>query len=119
MIGVPICEEIWNDLGVCETLAETGAEILLVPNGSPYYRGKLDVRYQVAVRQVIESGLPLVFANQVGGQDELVFDGGSFVLGADRKLKAKLAWHAWPFMNALANGLKPEKWPSNLNCRAK
>lgn len=85
-IGVPICEEIWNDLGVCETLAESGAEILLVPNGSPYYRGKLDVRYQVVLRQVIESGLPLVFANQVGGQDELVFDGASFGFNADKSL---------------------------------
>jgi NAD+ synthase len=85
-IGVPICEEIWNDLGVCETLAESGAEILLVPNGSPYYRGKLDVRYQVVLRQVIESGLPLVFANQVGGQDELVFDGASFGFNADKTL---------------------------------
>jgi NAD+ synthase len=70
-IGIPICEEIWNDLGICETLAESGAEILLVPNGSPYYRGKVDVRHQVALRQVIESGLPLIFAAQVGGQDEL------------------------------------------------
>lgn len=85
-IGVPICEEIWNDLGVCETLAESGAEILLVPNGSPYYRGKLDARYQVVLRQVIESGLPLVFANQVGGQDELVFDGASFCFNADKTL---------------------------------
>lgn len=85
-IGVPICEEIWNNLGVCETLAESGAEILLVPNGSPYYRGKLDVRYQVVLRQVIESGLPLVFANQVGGQDELVFDGASFCFNADKTL---------------------------------
>ncbi len=90
-IGVPICEEIWNDMGVCETLAESGAEILLVPNGSPYYRGKLDVRYQVALRQVIESGLPLVFANQLGGQDELVFDGASFAFNADRSLAFQLS----------------------------
>lgn len=90
-IGVPICEEIWNDMGVCETLAESGAEILLVPNGSPYYRGKLDVRYQVALRQVIESGLPLVFANQLGGQDELVFDGASFAFNADKSLAFQLS----------------------------
>ncbi len=57
-LGIPICEDIWGDLGVCETLAESGAEMLLVPNGSPYYRGKVDVRQQVAIRQVIESGLP-------------------------------------------------------------
>src|SRR6218665_640557 len=90
-IGIPICEEIWNDMGVCETLAESGAEILLVPNGSPYYRGKLDVRHQVALRQVIESGLPLVFANQLGGQDELVFDGASFGFNADKTLAFQMS----------------------------
>ncbi len=90
-IGIPICEEIWNDFGVCETLAESGAEILLVPNGSPYYRGKVDVRHQVALRQVIESGLPLVFANQVGGQDELVFDGASFAFNADKTLAFQMS----------------------------
>lgn len=90
-IGVPICEEIWNDAGVCETLAESGAELLLVPNGSPYYRGKLDVRHQVALRQIIESNLPLVFANQLGGQDELVFDGASFGFNADRTLAFQMS----------------------------
>ena len=90
-IGVPICEEIWNDLGVCETLAETGAEILLVPNGSPYYRGKVDVRHQVVLRQVIETGLPLIFVNQVGGQDELVFDGASFAFNGDKSLAFQMS----------------------------
>src|SRR5690606_35385543 len=73
-IGIPLCEDIWGELGVGETLAECGAELLLVPNGSPYYRGKLDIRQQVVVRQVVETGLPVLYANQVGGQDELVFD---------------------------------------------
>jgi len=90
-IGIPICEEIWNDLGACETLAESGAELLLVPNGSPYYRGKLDVRHQVALRQIIESGLPLLFANQIGGQDELVFDGASFAFNADKTLAFQMS----------------------------
>jgi len=90
-IGVPICEEIWNDIGVCETLAESGAEILLVPNGSPYYRGKVDVRHQVALRQVIETGLPLIFANQLGGQDELVFDGASFAFNGDKSLAFQMS----------------------------
>jgi NAD+ synthase len=85
-LGIPICEDIWGDLGVCETLAESGAEILLVPNGSPYWRGKVDLRQQVVIRQVIESGLPIVYANQLGGQDELVFDGASFGINADRSL---------------------------------
>ena len=57
-LGIPVCEDIWGDLGVCETLAESGAEILLVPNGSPFYKEKLDVRHQVVLRQVIETDLP-------------------------------------------------------------
>ena len=90
-IGIPICEDIWGDLGVCETLAESGAEMLLSPNGSPYYRTKTDVRHQVAIRQVIETGLPLVYANQLGGQDELVFDGASFGLNADNSLAFQMS----------------------------
>lgn len=100
-IGVPICEDIWND-EVCECLAETGAEILMVPNGSPYWENKAEERLQVAVARVVESGLPLVFCNQFGGQDELVFDGGSFGLQADRTLafqmpqfEADLAFTDW------------------------
>lgn len=90
-LGIPICEDIWGDLGVCETLAESGAEILLVPNGSPYYRGKMDARQQVVLRQVIETGLPLVYANQLGGQDELVFDGASFAIQADKTLAFQMS----------------------------
>jgi len=90
-IGLPVCEDIWGEFGVCETLAETGAELLLVANGSPYYRGKTEVRQQVALRQVIESGLPLIFANQLGGQDELVFDGASFALNSDKTLAFQMS----------------------------
>jgi len=90
-IGIPICEDIWGDLGICETLAESGAEILLVPNGSPYVREKVDIRHQVVIRQVIESGLPIIYANQVGGQDELVFDGASFGFNADRTLAFQMS----------------------------
>ncbi len=89
-IGVPICEDVWTP-DVVECIAETGGEILLVPNGSPYEFGKTDVRVQLGVQRVVESGLPFAYVNQVGGQDEVVYDGGSFVLGADRALKAKLA----------------------------
>ncbi|MEM1317888.1 MAG: NAD+ synthase [Pseudomonadota bacterium] len=89
-IGIPICEDIWGDLGVCETLSESGAELLLVPNASPYYRRKVDVRIQVVMRQVIETGLPMLFANQLGGQDELVFDGGSFVMNADKTIPVQM-----------------------------
>jgi NAD+ synthase len=78
-IGTPICEDSWHP-DVCETLAETGAEILLVPNGSPYHRGKPDVRMNLMVARVVETGLPLVYLNMTGGQDDQVFDGASFVL---------------------------------------
>jgi NAD+ synthase len=90
-LGVPICEDIWGELGVCETLSESGAELLLVPNGSPYYRGKVDVRQQVVIRQVVETGLPMVYANQLGGQDELVFDGASFAINADHSLAFQMS----------------------------
>jgi NAD+ synthase len=65
---------------------ETGAEMLLVPNGSPYWADKADLRMQVLVQRVVETDLPVIYSNQLGGQDELVFDGGSFVLAADRTL---------------------------------
>jgi NAD+ synthase len=84
-IGIPVCEDIWLP-DVCETLHETGAEILIVPNGSPYWNDKSDLRMQVAIARVVETGLPLIFANQMGGQDELVFDGASFGLNSDRTL---------------------------------
>ena len=94
-VGVPICEDTWLEESaeyenVVECLAETGAEILVVPNGSPYSRGKADVRLSISVARVTESGLPLVYLNQIGGQDELVFDGASFALNADLSVAAQL-----------------------------
>ena len=88
-LGVPICEDIWTE-ETCETLAETGAEILISPNGSPFEQNKDDVRLNLVVARVTETGLPLVYLNQVGGQDELVFDGASFVLNADRSLALQM-----------------------------
>jgi NAD+ synthase len=93
-LGVPVCEDTWTDWGdyenVVECLAETGAEILIVPNGSPYWRDKAEVRLNVAVQSIAESGLPLIYVNQIGGQDELVFDGASFALNADRSVAFQL-----------------------------
>ena len=91
-IGVPICEDIWTE-EVTECLAECGAELLIVPNGSPFDWSKSDVRMNVAVARVTETELPMIYVNRIGGQDELVFDGASFVLGADSKLCHQLpAW---------------------------
>jgi NAD+ synthase len=82
MLGVPVCEDIWTQ-DVTAALADAGAQILLVPNGSPFEAGKEDVRIGLAKSRVAETGLPLVYLNQVGGQDEVVYDGASFVLNAD------------------------------------
>ncbi|MGH6922966.1 MAG: NAD+ synthase [Propylenella sp.] len=84
-IGLPICEDLWIP-DVTETLAETGAELLIVPNGSPYWQNKAEERVQVALARIVETGLPIIYANQLCGQDELVFDGGSFGLHGDRTL---------------------------------
>ena len=89
-LGLPICEDIWFEQ-VPECYLETGAEMLIVPNGSPYSQGKADVRMQVALARVIETGLPIVYVNQCGAQDELVFDGGSFGIHGDRSLAFQMA----------------------------
>ncbi|MEM9794781.1 MAG: NAD+ synthase, partial [Pseudomonadota bacterium] len=88
-MGTPICEDTWHE-DVAETMVESGAEVLIVPNGSPYYRNKLDERLQHMVSRVIENEVPLVYLNLVGGQDDQVFDGGSFVLNRGGKLAAML-----------------------------
>ncbi|ATI41273.1 NAD+ synthase [Pacificitalea manganoxidans] len=88
-IGTPICEDAWHE-DVAETLAETGAEILLVPNGSPYHRHKMGLRQSLMVSRVIETGLPLAYLNMVGGQDDQVFDGGSFVLNPGGALAVQM-----------------------------
>ena len=89
-VGTPICEDAWYE-DVCETLEESGAEILIVPNGSPYERNKLDKRFNRMVARVIETGLPLVYINMVGGQDDQVFDGGSFTLNKGGRLASQLS----------------------------
>jgi NAD+ synthase len=88
-LGLPICEDIWGPEPV-ECIAETGGEILLVSNGSPYRRGVNDERLNVAVPRIKETGLPMLYVNQVGGQDELVFEGASFALNADVSLAVQL-----------------------------
>jgi NAD+ synthase len=91
-LGVPVCEDIWAE-DVCESLVQAGAEILIVPNGSPYWMDKQETRYGVAETRVAETRRPLAYLNQVGGQDELAFDGASFVLNADEEIAVQLpAW---------------------------
>ena len=101
--GLPICEDIWFG-DVCAHLKAEGAELLVSPNGSPFERGKHDKRCAHARARVGETGLPLVYVNQFGGQDELVFDGGSFAMAGDGTIAVQGAvwssdvivtdWHA-------------------------
>ncbi|MCV2874925.1 NAD+ synthase [Rhodobacteraceae bacterium XHP0102] len=88
-LGIPICEDAWHE-DVTETMAEAGAEVLLVPNGSPYHRGKMGLRQNHMVARVIETGLPLVYLNLVGGQDDQIFDGASFALNSGGSLAAQM-----------------------------
>jgi NAD+ synthase len=90
-LGLPICEDIWFP-AVTQHLAHAGAELLLVPNGSPFEAEKFEERIELARARTSESRLPIAYVNQVGGQDELVFDGGSFVMNADGTLA-----HVLPF----------------------
>ena len=89
-IGVPICEDIWQE-AVCAHLADAGAEILLVPNGSPYELDKDDIRQRLVRARVTMTGLPMAYLNRVGGQDELVFDGSSFIMHPDGERVVQMA----------------------------
>ena len=82
IIGLPICEDLWQP-GVASHLADQGAEILISPNGSPWRRTALSERVDALGEKVHNEGLPLIYVNQIGGQDELVFDGSSFSMAAD------------------------------------
>lgn len=88
-VGLPICEDIWSE-EVCECLAETGAELLIAVSCSPFARGKVERRHGVAVARVTETGLPFAYVNLVGGQDEQVFDGASFVLNRGGALAVQM-----------------------------
>ena len=88
-IGVPICEDAWF-ADVAEAMVESGAELLVVPNGSPYFRDKLSYRMNTMVARVVENDVALAYLNMVGGQDDQVFDGGSFVLNRGGKLAVQM-----------------------------
>ena len=88
-LGVPICEDMWLE-PVCAHLAEQGAELFLVPHGSPYELDKIDTRERLSRARTTSTGLPLVFLNRVGGQDEIVFDGSSFVMHPDGEIVVQM-----------------------------
>ena len=107
-LGVPICEDIWLET-VCAHLANAGAEMVLVPNGSPYELDKDDRRQRLVRSRAVMTGLPIVYLNRVGGQDELVFDGSSFVMHSDGELVAQMAdWEEQLLMTEWER--QPEGW---------
>lgn len=89
-IGFPICEDIWHG-DVCESLVAQGAELIIVPNGSPYHFGKYQERREIVQKHVQRHQVPFFYLNQVGGQDELVFDGASFAVDGSGELCGQLA----------------------------
>ena len=89
-LGVPICEDMWLE-PVCAHLAELGAELFLVPHGSPYELDKNLTREHLARARTTSTGLPLVFLNRVGGQDELAFDGSSFIMHPDGEIIVQMS----------------------------
>ncbi len=100
LLGLPICEDVWRP-GVCAALKAGGARLLVTINGSPFDSEKMHRRMDTVADRVRETGMPLVYLNQVGGQDELVFDGGSFVMNADAGLALRLP--SWRSCTALTD----------------
>ncbi|MGI5270592.1 NAD+ synthase [Nonomuraea sp. CA-218870] len=90
-VAVAVCEDLWQEGGPVAVVGRAGAGLLVVPNASPYEKEKDDVRLELCARRAREAGCVLAYANQVGGQDELVFDGDSLVVGADGELVARAA----------------------------
>ena len=110
-IGMPICEDIWSK-EVCEDLKKDGSEIIITPNGSPFDRYKGNLRLETAIARVKENKIPLIYANQVGGQDELVFDGSSFAINLDQSISAQAP--AWEESLLEINYEKDEGLKSNV-----
>ncbi len=109
-LGIMICEDMWWP-EVAAYLKAQGADILIVPNGSPFEINKYDTRLHHARLRIEETGLPLVYVNMVGGQDHLVFDGGSFVLNAECEMIQQFKFFeedihslAYPFTEKVTEG---------------
>jgi len=107
-LGVPICEDIWRE-SVCAHLAEAGADLLLVPNGSPFELDKDQNRQRMVRARATAAGLPIAYLNRVGGQDELVFDGSTFVMHPDGELVVQMSdWEEDLLITEWAGG--PDGW---------
>ena len=112
MLGVPICEDIWQD-NVCLELKNQGCELIVSPNGSPFDKYKINQRKTIIEDRVSEIGLPFVYINQVGGQDELVFDGSSLIMNGDKEIIYEAP--PWQEHNAVIEFNEKEKKFNNLS----
>ena len=113
-LGVPVCEDMWLE-PVCAHLAELGAELFIVPHGSPYELDKNQTRERLARARTTSTGLPLVFLNRVGGQDELAFDGSSFVMHPDGEMIVQMAdWEEAFLVTDWARG--SDGWRCQTRC---
>ena len=111
-LGVPICEDIWQD-NVCLELKNQGCELIVSPNGSPFDKYKINQRKTIIEDRVSEIGLPFVYINQVGGQDELVFDGSSLIMNGDKEIIYEAP--PWQENTALIELNEKEKKFNNLS----
>ena len=111
-LGVPICEDIWQD-NVCLELKNQGCELIISPNGSPFDKYKINQRKNIIEDRVSETGLPFVYINQVGGQDELVFDGSSLIMNGDKEIIYEAP--PWQENTALIELNEKEKKFNNLS----
>src|SRR5437764_1615932 len=113
-LGLPVCEDMWLE-PVCAHLAELGAELFIIPNGSPYELEKNQTRERLARARTTSTGLPLVFLNRVGGQDELAFDGSSFIMHPDGEIVVQMAdWDEEFLITEWARG--PDGWRCDTRC---
>jgi NAD+ synthase len=113
-VGVPVCEDMWLE-PVCAHLADLGAEFFIVPHGSPYELDKIDTRDRLARARTTSTALPLIFLNRVGGQDELVFDGSSFVMHPDGERVVQMAdWEEDFLLTDWTRG--PDGWRCLTRC---
>ena len=111
-LGVPICEDIWQE-NVCLELKNQGCELIVSPNGSPFDKYKINQRKTIIEDRVSEVGLPFVYINQVGGQDELVFDGSSLIMNGDKEIMYEAP--PWQEHNAVIDFNEKEKKFNNLS----
>ena len=115
VFGLNICEDTWSQ-SAPDAARAAGAQVLLVPNASPFHQSKQDQRLAVMRANVSRAGLALVYCNLVGGQDELVFDGGSFVLAADGSLRAQLPQFEAQQQSIVFDGAEPRAVPVTALC---